>query len=174
MSEQHKEQNPDKAAPHGTGHPYKLVIKGNSGKSRSGGGPHYILRRKLEGEADDILEEQPSSNAEEAVDDLIQSEPLASASNVSVYISSLMSHVPDDVNRVVDAIIAEENNRPTNLPTLDETLSMIFPVSDETSLEGGKPLDTLQTDGPDSNDASVDESFSKSQKYVKKVEYEDL
>lgn len=174
MSEQYKEQNPDKGASQGSGNSYKLVIKGNSGKSRSGGGPHYILRRKLEGEADEIIEETPVPEAEEALEDLIQSEPIASASNVSVYISSLMSHVPDEVNRVVDAIIAEENKRPTNLPTLDETLSMIFPVSDETLLEGEKPQDTLHTAGPDSPDASVDESFSKSQKYVKKVEYEDL
>ncbi len=174
MSEQHNEQHPDKGVSQGSGNSYKLVIKGNSGKSRSGSGPHYILRRKLEGETDDLVEEQPLSETEEELEDLIQAEPIASASNVSVYISSLMSHVPDDVNRVVDAIIAEENKRPTNLPTLDDTLSMIFPVSDDSILQGEASYGTPQVVNQNTQKSSDDESHSKNQKYIKKVEYEDL
>lgn len=174
MSEQQKDQNPEQEASQGSGNSYKLVIKGNSGKGRSGSGPHYILRRKLEGETDELVEEQPVSEAEEEFEDLIQAEPIASASNVSVYISSLMSHVPDDVNRVVDAIIAEENKRPTNLPTLDDTLSMIFPVSGDSMLQGEESIGTPEVVNRNALKSADDESHSKNQKYVKKVEYEDL
>jgi hypothetical protein len=197
MSEQQKENTPERETMHDQpGESYRLVIKDNPEAERSLGGPHLIFRRKLEVDQNTVIGEEQGAS-----DDAAVSDHEGASRSISDYISSLMNHVPDEVTRVVDAIIAEENRLPTNLPTLDENLSRIFPISseepgasesyetagihqDEEAEVETEPADRSVSEEADREDlpeyeqedpldASVN-STSKSQMYVKKVEYEDL
>ncbi len=94
-----------------------------------------------------------------------KAETIASARNVADYISSLQDHVPDDVNRVVDAIIAEGGKIPSNLPKLDDQLTMIYPGSDVQDLPG-EDLFYEREETPAKE--------TKTSSYTNRVEYEDL
>ncbi len=82
--------------------------------------------------------------------------------------------MPEDVTRVVDAIIEEENSRPTNLPTLDETLPMIFPVSNDIENPNDEATAVPASQERIEDDEPEESRSDKNQMYIKKVEYEDL
>lgn len=151
---------------------YELIVR-NGQAPQKDGAPHLILRRPAEDSAPlKIVDaakasEVPASEdvLEELEESAVEAADIASANSVADYISSLNNHVSDDVARVVDAIIAEEGKLPSNLPKLDDKLTLIFPGSD------------VQDNGVDDlfyekKDVETDES--KSANYTKKVEYEDL
>ena len=74
---------------------YELIIYDNKQRRVAGDGqPHLILKRSIPGAA------KPGSLSGEEQD--------ASSADVDTYIASLSHHVPSDVHRVVEAIIAEE------------------------------------------------------------------
>ena len=145
---------------------YELIVRNNK-TSRKSGAPHLILRKQrkasdeLKVEAADVAS-QPEEVPNEAKDVI---EEIVSAETVSDYISSLNDHVPDDIARVVDAIIEEEGKMPSNLPKLDDQLSAIFPGSDVEDFDG----DDLFFEKK-----AAPESESKTAKYTNRVEYEDL
>ena len=153
---------------------YELIVRNNK-TSKESGAPHLILRKQRN--ATDELKVEDAASAVEATEDVTSEVPaeapemsgvaeeIASADSVSDYISSLNNHVPDDIARVVDAIIEEEGKMPTNLPKLDDQLSAIFPGSDVKDYSG----DDLFFE----NDSASEEE-PKAAKYTNRVEYEDL
>ncbi len=146
---------------------YELIVRNNK-TPQEHGAPHLILRRQLKDEDQQKKTEAlVSENDEQAVDEVgeEQASGIVSADSVADYISSLNHHVADDVARVVDAIIEEEGKRPTNLPKLDDKLTMIFPGSDVQ----GSSDDDLFFERKD-----VQPAENKASKYTNRVEYEDL
>ena len=170
---------------------YELIIHGNKDAFIQKGEPHLILRRKPLNEPEAALEDTPSkgehdmnseseanlsdeaSNTNEAEkneenQESVDDAGVESSGQVADYIASLMHHVPDDVSRVVDAIIEEESKLPKGLPTLDEAMSAIY--SNAASSEaGGDGLEQL----PDTEQAPEAAPAKAPGGYTKKVEYED-
>ena len=119
----------------------------------------------LVGEPEDEAATEADSAGKELPSDELGSPPtMVSAGEVADYISNLSNHVPDDVSRVVDAIIAEEKKLPRGLPTLDEVMPVIYSNTEE-SLPVG--------DGIEKNAEEIEPQPGKTHRYVKKVEYED-
>ena len=151
---------------------YELIVR-NGKAPQEDGAPHLILRRPAENSeplkiVDPSKTEEPVEKPEvsEEIAGIVDAAEIASANSVADYVSSLQNHVADDVTRVVDAIIAEEGKLPTNLPKLDDKLTMIFPGSDVQQ----DPSDEFFYERKD----FVAEEDGKSSNYTKKVEYEDL
>lgn len=142
---------------------YELIVRKNKAQDKKDG-PHLILRKQRT----DQEEPQPAAEGgAEEVEETKKTAPLelTTAQNISDYISSLHNHVPDDVIRVVDAIIEEEEKIPTNLPKLDDQLEQIFPGSDVKDFENEEFF-------YEKKDELSEEA--KSSTYKKRVEYEDL
>ena len=177
---------------------YELIVKGNKDASVQQGEPHLVFRRKPLADPapndawqDTLNESEQTMNStlphvepthepnEEALDEVlvttISVAKTGSTDEIAKYIASLTHHVPDDVSRVVDAIIAEESRLPKGLPTLDESMAAIYSNPDEAPL----PLDEefgmdAEADAPSEPPADMtDSSNDKSLSYTKKVEYED-
>ena len=152
---------------------YKLIIRDHKASEKKGE-PDLILRKQPDNldtrftmetaQPDDQAAKQKESNLapDAGADDA--SSP-ATASSVADYMSSLQHHVPDDVDRVVDAIIAEEGKAPNNLPRLDDQLTMIYPGSDVQELPGDDLFYERGEEPP---------AKKKTSSYTNKVEYEDL
>ncbi|MEM8487902.1 MAG: hypothetical protein AAF564_20290 [Bacteroidota bacterium] len=149
---------------------YELIVRNNK-TSRESGAPHLILRKQrkatdeLKVEAADLAKESAPETEEAPAEAKDVIEKMVTAERVSDYISSLNDHVPDDIARVVDAIIEEEGKMPTNLPKLDDQLSAIFPGSDVKDYSGDDLFFEKE---------SEEESTPKPAKYTNRVEYEDL
>ncbi|MFK7848479.1 MAG: hypothetical protein AB8G77_24530 [Rhodothermales bacterium] len=142
---------------------YELIVRNNK-TPQEHGAPHLILRRQLKDkDQQKKIDVSVPENAEQVIED--DAAEIASADSVADYISSLHYHVADDVARVVDAIIEEEGKMPSNLPKLDDKLTMIFPGSDVQ----GSSDDDLFFERKEAQPAD-----SKASKYTNRVEYEDL
>ncbi len=154
---------------------YELIVRNNKA-SQEHGAPHLILRRQLKDEhqqdsLDAPIQVDSSDTGEVDDQDALEKQVLeiATSGNVAEYISSLHDHVPDEVIRVVDAIIEEEGNLPTNLPRLDDKLTMIYPGSDVKELPG----DDLFFERKEENKEAAKVDI-KATTYTNRVEYEDL
>lgn len=152
---------------------YKLIIR-NHKASEKKGEPDLILRKQPDNLDSRLTMETAQPDDQPAKQNETDQAPgagpenapsPATASSVADYISSLQHHVPDDVDRVVDAIIAEEGKAPTHLPSLDDQLTMIYPGSDVQRLPG----DDLFYERDDEPPAKP-----KTSRYTNRVEYEDL
>ena len=142
---------------------YELIVRNNKAP-RENGEPHLILRRQPRDEDQKkLMDESKPAEEKQTVEDGAQE--ISSVSNIADYISSLHHHVSDEVNRVIDAIIEEEGNVPSNLPKLDDQLTMIYPGSDVE----GMPGDDLFFERKTQVAAEI-----KPSNYTNRVEYEDL
>lgn len=170
---------------------YELIVQGNEDTSNQQGEPDLVLRRKPLDKSEEDLEsahgqdtlpesEQDVNSTSEhdhigpIEDSLLDGEavveapdgPADSGKQITDYIASLSHYVPEDVSRVVDEIIAEENKLPTGLPTLDESMSVIYSnAEEELPVE-----DEEEEEQPSSNSESGEDN---TQHYTNKVEYED-
>ena len=99
-----------------------------------------------------------------------QSDQFANATEVSNYLASLSHHVPDDVRRVVEAIIAEEetvsDNGPKDAAEIDPEALAERDSGQEQQVDLGEIFNTLKK--------ARKQFTQKKFKYTKKVEYEDL
>ena len=146
---------------HGTSRPspsFELIVQGNENPAEETGAPHLILRRRPL-DVEEAGKAGPEPQDTPGTGELEVNSPAGadtvSSDDVAAYIASLSNHVPEDVSRVVDAIIAEESKLPTGLPTLDEAMSAIY-----TRVDDEAPI-------PDEPEPE------KTPHYVKRVEYED-